>query len=514
MQYIGLDVGTSGCKAALVDGHGIIHAASRREYSFETDGDHIELNPVLVWEAVLEVLSDIGPHAKDAAALACSSIGESLVILDREDRVLANGIVYLDNRSAGMMARIEEKIQKRELFDITGLAFNQMFSLSRILWQKQFTPQALEKADKIFLFGDFIAYKLSGERAIDPESASRTMLFDYRKNEWSEVLMGLFDVPVEKFSPVTPAGTIIGGLLPEIARKTGLGRGLKICAGCHDQCSATLGAGVFGKGQMMLGEGSSESINAIMEFQDIDNDTLFEKQLSIEPFVNPGEYMVCLGMLQHGTSIKWFVNNNKSYYDSLPSNEGESIYSKADRFSAKSSGELYFIPYLTRSCIMDASSRALGCFIGLEYKSDINTMYRALLEGLAFESKSNMEALTETGYRPQRFVATGGGANSPLFMQIKADILGSVVEIPVSTDSGIMGLAMICSVALGEYNNYAEAAGCFIQTKDRYAPQTDYRKRAETYAKINKTIKALYRDQAVWRKLFENTACSISSQAY
>jgi xylulokinase len=245
---------------------------------------------------------------------------------------------------------------------------------------------------------------------------------------------------------------------------------------------------------MMLGEGSSESINAILEFSDIDNDTLFEKQLGIEPFVNQGEYMVCLGLLQHGTSIKWFVNNNKSYYESLPSIEGESIYSKADRFCAESSGELYFIPYLTRSCIMDASSRALGCFIGLEYKSDINTMYRALLEGLAFESKSNIEVLAATGYRPQRFVATGGGAKSPLFMQIKADVLGSAIEIPVSTDSGIMGLAMICSVAMGEYRNYAEAAGCFIQNKDRYIPKTDCHKRAETYSKINKTIKTLYRE--------------------
>jgi xylulokinase len=494
MQYIGLDVGTSGCKAALVDGQGVIHAVASREYSFEVDGDHIELNPDLVWEAVLDVLSGLGPHAKGAVALACSSIGESLVIMDRDDRILANGIVYLDNRSAGMMDRIEERISKRALFDITGLPFNQMFSLSRMLWQRQFAPRTLERADKIFLFADFITYKLSGKRAIDPGSASRTMLFDHKKNEWSAFLMDLFETPMEKFSPVTAAGTVVGELLPEIAQRTGLDRGLKICAGCHDQCSATLGAGIFGKGQMMLGEGSSESINAILDSSDIDNSLLFEKQLGVEPFVNPGEYLVCLGMLQHGTSIKWFVNNNEGYYKSLPSNEGESIYSKADRFCAESSGELYFIPYLTRSCIMDASSRALGCFIGLEYTSDINTMYRALLEGLAFESKNNIDVLATTGYKPQRFVATGGGAKSPLFMQIKADVLGCDIEIPASTDSGIMGLAMICSVAMGEYGNYAEAAGCLIQTKNRYIAKTDYHKRLETYSKINKTIKGLYRD--------------------
>jgi xylulokinase len=493
MKYIGLDVGTSGCKAAVVDGDGTVFAKASREYTFEMPNGHIELNPNTVWNAVYAVLCELGPHARDAVALAGSSIGEAFVILDDDDRPLSNGIVYLDNRSAETLPAIAEKIDIRKLYNITGMYLHQMFSLSRFVWQQKYTPDVIKKAEKFCTFGDYITYKLTGQRAVDASSASRTMMFDSKKREWSDHIMDLFDIPKNKFSPVMKTGAIIGSILPDLAEKTGLSRDLQVVLGCHDQCSATLGSGIYGGGMLMMGEGSSESINAIVEYDDIDQDTLFANQISMEPYITPNEYVVPLGMLQHGTAIKWFVNNNRAYYETIPPQAGESIFARADRCCAKDSGELYFIPYLTRSNIMDASSRALGCFIGLEFISDVNTMYRSVLEGLAFESKCNMLLLEQTGYKPVLFVATGGGAKSPLFMQIKSDILGCKIDIPENTDSGITGLAMICSVAMGEYKNYAHAAERFIRIKESYTPHTGLEKRLKTYIEINKKIKELYR---------------------
>ncbi|GHT79516.1 xylulokinase [Spirochaetia bacterium] len=492
MKYIGLDVGTSGCKAAVVDSDGNVFANKSREYSFEISKGHIELNPDTVWNAVYEVLCELGPHARDAAALSVSSIGEAFVILNDNDRPLANGIVYLDNRSAETLPEIAGKIAVRELYDITGMYLHQMFSLSRFVWQQKYTPKVIKEAEKFCMFGDFITYKLTGQRAIDPSSASRTMMFDSKKREWSDRIMDLFAVPKNKFSPVMKTGTIIGSILPDLAGKTGLRRDLKVVLGCHDQCSATLGSGIYGGGMLMLGEGSSESINAVIEYNHIDRDMLFSKQIAMEPYITPGEYIVPLGILQHGTAIKWFVTNNKAYYDTIPPLAGESLFARADRLSAQDSGGLYFIPYLTRSNIMDVASCAPGCFIGLEYTSDINTMYRAVLEGLSFESKCNLLILEQTGYKPVRLVATGGGAKSSLFMQIKSDILGCKIDIPKNTDSGIIGLAMICAVAMGEYTNYAQAAERFIRIKESYTPHTGFEKRLETYTKINKAIKELY----------------------
>jgi xylulokinase len=492
MKYIGLDVGTSGCKAAVVDGDGTVFANASREYAFETPNGHIELNPDTVWNAVRDVLCTLGPRARDAAALAVSSIGETLIILDHRDRPLSNGIVYLDNRSAETLPVIAGKIDVRELYGITGMYLHQMFSLSRFVWQRNHTPEVLKEADKFCTFGDYITYKLTGQRAVDPSSASRTMMFDSKKQEWSDRVMDLFDIPKNKFSPVMKTGAVVGGILPALAGETGLRGDLHVVLGCHDQCSATMGSGIYGSGMLMMGEGSSESINAVMDYEDIDQDTLFARQISMEPYVTPNEYIVPLGILQHGTAIKWFVTTHRAYYETIPPLAGESLFARADRCCAKDSGELYFIPYLTRSNIMDASSRAPGCFIGLDFTSDVTTMYRAVLEGLAFESKCNMLLLEQTGYKPALFVATGGGAKSPLFMQIKADILGCNIAVPKHADSGIIGLAMICAVAMGEYKNYAEAAERFAGIQESYTPHTGLEKRLGTYIEINKKIKELY----------------------
>ena len=497
MQYIGLDVGTSGCKAALVDGQGTVYASAKRDYTFQIPSSgYAELNPETVWNAVCETLTEIGPYSRDAAALAVSSIGEAFVILDKNDTPLSNGIIYLDSRGGEILPRIAEKINPRELFSITGMHNHRMYSLCRFLWQREHTPQVLERAGKIFMFCDFLNYKLTGQRVLDPGSASRTLMFDSKKREWSVRLMDLFDIPREQFSPVMTAGTVIGSLLPEIARKTGLAGGIEVVLGCHDQCSATLGAGVLDEGQVLLGEGSSEGINAIIKSGHIDEEALFRKQISLEPYISPDSYIAALGTLQHGTAIQWFTQNNAAFYDAKPSLDKESVFAKADRYCAENSGELYFIPYLSRSNIMDIENQALGCFIGLEFDSTVNTMYRALLEGLAFETKYNMLSLERSGYRPEFFAATGGGAKSALLMQIKADVLDCPLHVPRNADSGIIGLAMICAVSMGEYKTYHEAARQFINIEKTFIPQTDYGKRCAAYIAANRAVKRLYDELA------------------
>ncbi|MDR2476699.1 MAG: hypothetical protein LBD18_02805 [Treponema sp.] len=493
MRYIGLDVGTSGCKAAIVDGQGAIYATAKREYSFEMPASgYAELDPALVWNAVLETLSEIGPRSGGVAALAVSSIGESLVMLDRDDKPLAKSIIYLDARGKDILPYIAGKIDARELFAITGMHNHRMYSLCRFLWYRKNTPSVIENADKICMFCDFLNYQLTGKRALDPGSASRSSMFNAKKREWSASIMDLFAIPQEKFSPVAATGAIIGNLLPQIARTTGLPKDLQVVLGCHDQCSATLGAGVLDQGQIMLGEGSTEGINAIIKTEHIDEDALFKKQISLEPYISPDTYIAALGTLQHGTAIQWFVQNNAAFYDTKPSLENETLFAKADRYCAENSGELYFIPYLSRSNIMDTANQALGCFIGLEFDSTVNTMYCAVLEGLAFETKYNMLNLEQSGYTPEFFAATGGGAKSALLMQIKADVLDCAINIPQSADSGIVGLAMICAVAMGEYHNYREAAERFIKIKKTFNPQTDCRMRCNRYIQINRTIKKLY----------------------
>ena len=196
--------------------------------------------------------------------LAVSSIGEAIVMLGKDDEILRNGITYLDQRGADTVPYISEKMGERYLHKLTGVPNNPMYTLNRYLWLKKHQPRITEKTEKCLMFGDYISYRLTGRRLIDPSSASRTMLFDAEHLVWSSEIGEVFGIPMETFSEIGETGTIIGEILPEIAAKTGLSDRLKVVLGCHDQCSALLGAGAVKPGDVMAGEGSTESINLII----------------------------------------------------------------------------------------------------------------------------------------------------------------------------------------------------------------------------------------------------------
>lgn len=494
--YIGLDVGTSGCKAAAVGVDGSIYASARREYGFECPvAGAVELNPDTVWKAVCETLSELGGMCSDMELrmLAVSSIGEAIVMLGKDDEILRNGITYLDQRGADTVPYISEKMGERYLHKLTGVPNNPMYTLNRYLWLKKHQPRITEKTEKCLMFGDYISYRLTGRRLIDPSSASRTMLFDAEHLVWSSEIGEVFGIPMETFSEIGETGTIIGEILPEIAAKTGLSDRLKVVLGCHDQCSALLGAGAVKPGDVMAGEGSTESINLIIGKEHF-NDQFYERQLCFEPYIQKGQYLVPVGQLAHGTSIRWFVKEFWSELGTIAAQAGISIYDMAERECAGDSGELYFLPYLSRVNSMDAGNQALGAFLGVELGSDRKQMYRALLEGLCFESKISFELLKKADLPVGRIVASGGCSKSPLFMQMKADVLKATIEILKNPDAGIIGLAMICAVADGAYENYAEAAKVFVKKGETYMPQRDYENRYRKYCHISQTVKQLYKE--------------------
>lgn len=488
-----MDVGTSGCKASVVDGRGRILATARREYRFEHPGKGlVELNPDTVWSCVKEALKEIA--AADCGCelrmLSVSSIGEAMVMVDGEDRVVRNGITYLDERGPETTAAITSKISGEQMQRITGLPPRMFYSLNRYLWMQEREPENLEKTRHFFLFGDYITYMLTGEELIDTSSASKTWMLDFASLDWSKQVGETFGVPTDRFSKVVPAGTCAGRIRPAVARETGLPDTLQVVVGCHDQCAATLGAGGVERGDIAAGEGSTESLNLVVDRADI-TDRFFESGICLEPYVLPGQYMIPVGQHTHGTSIRWFVNEFWQELKPL-AGEGGSVYDLANERCAKDAGEVFFLPYLTRANLMDEKNRSLGVFLGLEVGTDRGAMYRALLEGLCYETKLCFDILQGVGLPIHKIVAAGGCSKSPLLMQMKADVLGRPVSILENTDAGISALAMFCAVADGAYRDYREAAGVFVQTAREYAPKRDYSRKYESYLRIREAVKQLY----------------------
>lgn len=488
--YIGLDVGTSGCKASVVDAKGNVLVTARREYHFEYPGKGmVELNPNTVWACVKETLCEIGKSGYEVRKMSVSSIGEAMVMIDDQDRVIRNGITYLDERGPETVDYICSKISGEEMKKITGLPPRLFYSLNRLVWMQEHEKESLERAKYYFLFGDYITYQLTGARMIDTSAASKTWMLDTSTLDWSKRIGETFGVPLDRFPKVVATGTNAGSIRPEIAQETGLPEELEVLVGCHDQCAAALGAGCVGRGYMVAGEGSTESLNLIVGKEDI-TEKFYQSDICLEPYVIPGTYMIPIGQHSHGTSIRWFV---KELWTDLKESDGKSVYELANEQCAADAGEIYFLPYLSRANLMDPENRSLGLFIGIEHESNRQKMYRALLEGLCYETRFCFDILDETGFPVERITAAGGCSKSELFMQMKADVLQKNIAILENADAGIAALAMICAVADGVYESYRDAEEVFVRTKREYTPKSNYTEKYEKFLLVREAAKQLYK---------------------
>jgi len=482
VSYIGLDVGTSGCKAAVMDGRGV-RAIARSEYPLRMERPGwAELDMALVWKAAKRALLEIAPFARDASGMAVSSLGESFVLLDGRDRPLAGGMTYLDERGEDELEDIARAFSPQALHALTGAQPSAMYSLPKLLWIRKNLPEAAARAKKLMLVSEYAGYLLTGERAIDCSLASRTMMLDVRALDWSDEVLDRFDIPRGLLAPVVPAGRPVGRVRGEIARALGLPEGLTLYAGCHDQCAATLGAGVFEKGGVMAGEGSSESLIVLAGRGEIDAsaDLMADRALSFEPFVLPGLYAVTLGQPTYGTCFRWFAE--KFSDGATPA--------QLDAACAEDAGSALFLPYLAQNP-MDRGTGAQGAFLGLTLGTSKAQMYRALHEGLCMETRVNCDLLAALGAAPARLVATGGCSRSALHMQIKADVLGMPVDAAASGDAGIVGLAMVCAVASGEFSGYEKAAAAMVPKGVTYLPRRRCDEKLTRYRRARAAVRAI-----------------------
>ena len=483
MSYIGLDIGTSSCKASVVDARAVRVSARRAYPLMREKPGWAELDPRRVWQAVLEVLAEIAPAARDVGAIAISSLGESFVLLDEYDRPLTGSMTYLDERGGEELQNIARAVDPRALHALTGAQMSAMYSLPKLLWLRQNRPEVLLRAKKLLLYADYAGYLLTGERAVDPSLASRTMMLDAHALDWSDALLGTFRVPRNLLSPVRRAGSFLGTIRKELARGLKLPGNLTLYTGCHDQCAAVLGAGVCSEGGLMAGEGSSESLMILAGRGGIDAsmDYLVDHSIGFEPFLTPELYAVILGQPAYGTCFNWF---SEQFAGGTPP-------SKLDDDCAEDAGQAFFLPYLAPNP-MQRDCAARGAFLGLASGTTKAQMYRALHEGLCLETRVNCDLLPGLGIVPSRLVATGGCSRSGLHMQIKADVMGLPIETIDSGDAGIVGLAMLCAAASGDFPDYPACAAAMVRRGATFLPERECGEKLSRYREMRRAVQALY----------------------
>lgn len=494
MAYIGLDVGTSGCKASVVDENGAVLAQAYREYApVSPQAGYIEVDARLVWRAVEAVLKEAA--RPDVKALAIASFGEAVILLSARDEVLSNSIYYSDIRGSEEVADILAAMEAERAQTITGTRANPMYSANKLLWIKKHQPALYDKARHIMLFGDYIGYRLTGERVIDYSLASRTMLLDIRRGAWSSELGAALGLDVSRFSKPVRTGTVIGTLTPSVAAELGLSPKLLVVAGGHDQVLAALGGGAVERGDMVDGMGSSECISLVLQGEDW-TPRLAHYNFCCEPYVFENTYLTLAFNASSGTCTRWYRDCFEPERALSYAREGKNLYAALDAECPAAPTDLLFLPHVAGSGTPFMDSSMGGAVLGLRVATTRAEIYKAILEGMCFEMQFNAELLSECGLTLSEITAVGGGSKSATLMQLKADIMDRPIHTLCVNETGTLGLALLCAKAVGDIDDLGEAARRLAVREKSYRPDPAsaalYARKMQRYRAVYPALKTIY----------------------
>ena len=489
----GLDIGTTGCKLTVFDEAGEKLGQAYREYPTSRRSGAHEIDASDILSSVLEVLRELSGYP-DIAGIGVTSFGETFVLTDEEGRPLHRSMLYTDPRGKEQCRTLTDAKGEKAIAAITGLRPHEMYSLPKIMWMKENKPEIYAKAKHIFLMEDFVVFALTGTAQIDYSLATRSMAFDIRKLSWSEELLNLAGIDRRLFSRPVPTGTAAGTIRKSVAEATGLPETVQIISVSHDQIAAGIGAGVFDAGAAVDGAGTVQCLTVIYEGIPT-SDIIYEGSYPIVPYVVPGKYASYGFSYTGGALMQWCVDTLAKKEKELAAAAGCSVNEFLERtFRDRTEGPsgMLVLPHFAGAATpyMDTGSR--GAILGLTADSTVGDIYRACMEGVVYEMRINYDRLKESGAHPAMLRATGGGARSNVWMQMKADVLNLPVTALGTSDAGTVGSAMLTGIATGCYENLADAADHMVRTAQIFYPRPEMHERYEAvYARYQKLYDAV-----------------------
>ena len=460
---LAIDLGTTGCRAAVYDENGQCLGDSYREYGLITrSASEIEQDAEMWWQltciVVRAALERSGGDRRSVRALAVSSQGISFVLVDRAGRPLGNAISWLDTRAAAESASILARYSAERLFAITGKRASPAYVLPKLLWLRQHRPDQWSRAWRVLLSHDYLVYRACGECVTDHSLAGGTLLYDLHAANWSDELLAAFDVAPELLPGLRWAGTPVGTLRPAAAEELGLTPATIVVVGGQDQKCAALGAGVTaGVATVSLGTAA-----AIIQTMDAPrNDTLM--RVPTFSFVQPDRW-VLEGVIGTGAgSLRWLRDllAGEADYDAL--------VAAAAEVSPGADG-LVFLPHLSGAGSPHWNDAARATFHGLSLATTRAHLTRAVLEGVAFQIRANLEVTQDLAGDVNQVIVFGGGARSALWNAI----IGDVVNLPIATtptvETAAVGAAMLAGVGSQVFATPADARRALVHVDPCRAP--------------------------------------------
>lgn len=487
MLYIGVDLGTSAVKLLLMRENGEILRVLSKEYPLEFPAPGwSQQNPEDWKKAVLEGIPELirGFDGSQVAGIGVAGQMHGLVILDGEDRVIQPAILWNDGRTQEETDYLNEAVGKENLSRYTANIAFAGFTAPKLLWLRKHEPENFEKIRRIMLPKDYVNYILTGVHCTDYSDASGMLLLDVKNRRWSPEMLELCGVREDQMPKLFESYEPVGTLLPQVAEALGLPKTTVVAAGAGDNAAAAIGTGTIGEGNCNISLGTSGTIFISSDHFRVDPHNALHSFDHAD-----GGYHLMGCMLSAASCNKWFMEEILGTEDFA----GEQKKIAPEKLGRNT---VFFLPYLMgeRSPLNDVNAR--GAFLGMSMDTGRADMTQAVLEGVAFAIRDSFEVAKALGLDIKRSTVCGGGAKSPLWKTILANVLNIELDSPVSEQGPGMGGAMLAMVAGGAYQTVAEACKALVRIEERVMPDPElvrrYEDRYRAFRRIYPACKELF----------------------
>ncbi len=457
-MYIGVDLGSTNLKAALYDTKLTCIAQKSAPVEYIRQGEFIEFDAKQYFDTLAALLRQLTEeHSGEVTQIAFTGQAESLVCLDATGVPVHNAISWMDERSAAECAILEKQFSPEICHSITGQqAVLPTWPATKILWLRRNRPEIFEKVATYMLLKDYIVYCLTGHKCADMSIATFSFYFDiYRKCYWTEMLDAI-GISEDQLPPLVEPCIVVGTLTGSAAAETGLSTKTRVNIGTLDHFAGMIGTGNIAPGGMSLSTGTTMVLATMAEgTPEPDCD------MALHYGFLPDTYVMLPVMESGGVCLDWFRRTcmGNMDYDTL----------NKELLAAPDSG-LLFLPYLVGTNAPEFDREATGVFFGLRQEHTAAQMAKAVMEGVCFVLRKNCEDILSKGTQISSIVATGGGAKSPVWCQLQADITGLPVEVPAEMEAACLGIAMVAACSEGQYESL-KAAAKKVKMVRNYLPQ-------------------------------------------